>query len=66
MSAPPPGLCGTCRHARVITTDRGSRFWLCQRSASDPRFPRYPALPVARCPGFEPHQDLAERQPPGA
>jgi len=50
---PSPGLCGICRHSRRIQTTRGSIFWLCERSASDPRFPRYPALPVIRCDGFE-------------
>lgn len=49
-----PGLCGRCRWARLLETRRGSRFWLCGRSASDPRFPRYPALPVLRCRGFQP------------
>jgi hypothetical protein len=29
-------------------------FWLCRRSATDPRFPRYPSLPVLTCSGFEP------------
>jgi len=40
------GLCATCQHARVIVSDRGSRFYFCERSRSDPRFPRYPRLPV--------------------
>ena len=51
---PPPGLCGTCRHARVITSGRGSVFFLCRLSEVDPSFPRYPALPVLRCRGYEP------------
>jgi hypothetical protein len=51
---PAPGLCGRCRHSRLIVTARGSEFRLCERSASDPRYPRYPALPVLRCAGFEP------------
>jgi hypothetical protein len=46
------GLCAACRHARVIASTRGSTFWLCGLSAGDPRFPRYPRLPVVRCPGF--------------
>ena len=55
-SAPtvPPGLCGECRHARRIETRNGPVFRLCERSKSDPAYPRYPALPVVRCPGFEP------------
>jgi 3-isopropylmalate/(R)-2-methylmalate dehydratase large subunit len=47
------GLCGRCRHARVILNDRGSRFSMCRRAATDPRFARYPRLPVLQCPGFE-------------
>lgn len=48
-----PGLCGSCIHARVVENRRGSRFWLCERSRTDPAFPRYPALPVVACRGYE-------------
>ena len=48
----PVGLCRACRHARIVETPR-SRFWLCRLSATDPRFERYPRLPVLRCEGFE-------------
>src|SRR5688572_4531743 len=48
------GLCGRCRHARVIENNRGSRFYLCQLSAIDSRFPKYPRLPIRRCAGFSP------------
>ncbi len=54
------GLCATCRHARVVRNRRGSAFWLCGRSATDPRFPKYPPLPVRTCPGHEigePHDE---------
>ena len=51
---PDPGLCGTCHHSRVVVTKRGSAFRLCERSATDPAYPRYPALPVMRCAGYEP------------
>jgi len=47
------GLCATCRHARAIKSDRGTRFLLCERSKTDARFPRYPPLPVIRCVGYE-------------
>ena len=47
------GLCADCRHLRVITSDRGSKFYLCQRSATDPNFPKYPRLPVIQCRGYE-------------
>jgi hypothetical protein len=49
----PEGLCASCRHSRVITSDRGSRFIFCERSRSDPSFPRYPNLPVLSCRGYE-------------
>jgi len=47
-----PGLCGSCRHARLVV-GANSRFWLCERSRDDPRYPRYPRLPVVGCPGHE-------------
>lgn len=46
------GLCARCRHARIVTTPR-SQFWLCALAASDPRFARYPRLPMSECPGHE-------------
>jgi len=46
------GLCSDCRHARTIKSERGSAFLLCQLSASDPSFPKYPRLPVLSCPGY--------------
>ncbi|PYM41996.1 MAG: hypothetical protein DME12_09535 [Candidatus Rokuibacteriota bacterium] len=54
------GLCALCRHARSVTSARGSTFVLCGRSAFDPRFPKYPALPVLRCEGVEPERDPAQ------
>lgn len=35
----------------------GSEFWLCGRSAEDPRYRKYPPLPVVRCEGYD---DLAK------
>lgn len=48
----PAGLCARCVHRRIIENDRDSRFVLCRLSASDPAYPRYPALPVRACDGF--------------
>lgn len=61
-----PGLCARCVAARRILTPR-SVFWLCARSREEPRFERYPRLPVRACPGFEPLADGAvpPAQPPG-
>ena len=64
---PPAGLCERCRHARVIRTPR-SAFWLCSLAAADPRFERYPRLPVRACAGFLalPEGESPPSGPPGA
>ena len=56
------GLCSDCVHCRVITARR-SRFYFCERSTSDPAFPRYPRLPVRVCVGYEPREDEAADPP---
>jgi hypothetical protein len=48
------GLCAACAHARTVVSGRGSTFWLCGVSATDPHYARYPRLPVIRCSGFTP------------
>ena len=53
------GLCESCRNVRTIETRTGSRFFLCQLSAFDPAFPRYPRLPVLRCRGYEPEEEAS-------
>ncbi len=47
------GLCQNCRHARRMTSDRGSTFLLCKLSFEDPRFAKYPRLPVLVCSGYQ-------------
>ena len=49
------GLCRTCRYARRVAGAR-TTFYLCERSFTDPRFRKYPPLPVIRCVGFEPEE----------
>jgi len=49
----PVGLCLSCAFARRMTSDRGSLFFLCERSRTDPAFPKYPRLPVLECPGYQ-------------
>ncbi|MDP9384359.1 MAG: hypothetical protein M3P50_03830 [Actinomycetota bacterium] len=51
---PAAGLCDRCVHQRLIRTGRGSEFSLCARSKVEPAYPKYPPVPVVRCPGFEP------------
>lgn len=53
MRRPAAGLCDRCRHQRLVPNTRGSVFSLCERSRTQPEFPRYPRIPVERCSGFE-------------
>ncbi len=53
MPRPPAGLCDACAHQKLVGNTRGSQFSLCLRHKDDPRFAKYPPVPVARCPGFE-------------
>jgi hypothetical protein len=46
-------------HMLRVTSDRGSVFYLCQLSKTDPSFPKYPRLPVLECRGYE-HNDLQD------
>jgi hypothetical protein len=53
------GLCRSCRASRALRSARGSEFWLCERSRSDPaHFPKYPRLPVLACAGFAPAESV--------
>jgi hypothetical protein len=54
--SPPAGLCDSCRHQRLVPNTRGSIFSLCERSRTDPAYPRYPRLPVRECAGHEPRE----------
>jgi len=47
------GLCATCAHMRRMQNDRGSTFYLCQLSATDSRFRKYPRLPMIACLGYQ-------------
>ncbi len=53
---PQAGLCESCANVKVIETRKGSRFYLCQLSEVDPRFPKYPRIPVLQCIGYSPVQ----------
>jgi hypothetical protein len=57
------GLCITCQHLRLVHTDRCSVFCQCQRSATDPAYPKYPRLPVLYCPGYEVKKEDAPEPP---
>ncbi len=64
FTAPPPtdqdraeveraGLCACCAHLQVLRSKR-STFVRCGLADRDPRFERYPPLPVGWCPGHAP------------
>ena len=55
----PAGLCATCVHQKELHNDRGSVFSMCLRGLTDPAYPKYPRLPVLRCPGYEERPDPA-------
>lgn len=57
------GLCLVCEHTRLVQTPRGSTFHRCARAEVDPRYAKYPRLPVMQCAGFQPCADAtaAER-----
>jgi hypothetical protein len=46
------GLCETCVHVRSVDSAKGSTFLLCTLSVTDPRFPKYPRLPILSCNGY--------------
>ena len=50
----PAGACADCAWARRVVAKSDSVFLLCARSESDPKFDKYPRLPVVACPGHEP------------
>ena len=51
--APRAGLCARCASLQVLRSRR-STFVRCALADRDPRFERYPPLPVKWCRGFEP------------
>ena len=53
----PAGLCSTCVHVQLVHGAR-TTFYLCRLSFTDPRFPRYPPIPVLACDGFEPRENV--------
>jgi hypothetical protein len=46
------GLCFDCLHSQRIQSDRGSTFYRCKLSDTDPSFPKYPRLPIFQCAGY--------------
>jgi hypothetical protein len=55
------GLCAACVHAERIVSSKGSTFYLCRLSGIDPRFRKYPVLPVRACSGYQAIEPTADR-----
>lgn len=51
------GLCATCAHARNVPAPRAT-YWRCALAATDPRFVKYPRLPVIECDGYTPGEPV--------
>jgi hypothetical protein len=49
-----PSLCESCTSMREVVSGKGSRFLLCQLSATNPAFAKYPPQPIVRCSGYLP------------
>lgn len=61
LYVPRIGLCVRCVHHRVTGNRRGSQFHLCGLASTDPRFRKYPRLPMLRCEGFQDIEGLTEQ-----
>jgi hypothetical protein len=49
----PFGLCDTCANQKLIKSGRGSTFSMCRLGLKDPDWPKYPRMPVQRCPRYD-------------
>lgn len=60
------GLCASCAHVQRVSNQRGSLFYLCQAARWNPDLPKYPRLPVFRCPEYTPDGSppASEADPP--
>jgi hypothetical protein len=54
VSSADAGLCASCRHVQLVPSAGESIFYLCRLSFTDPRFAKYPRLPVIACTGYAP------------
>lgn len=53
MATAEPGLCASCANVKRVDSTRGSVFYRCLLADRDPRFSKYPNLPVLSCAGHE-------------
>ncbi len=60
----PVGRCLNCLYARVVGTRANDRYYLCERSIDDPRYARYPRLPMLTCDGHEHRAEIVTPREP--
>jgi len=48
---------------RLMQSNQGSTFYLCERSTTDEAFLKYPRLPVLQCPGYDLLRATEDRLP---
>ena len=54
------GLCDNCKHVQIVKSAKGSFFHLCMFFKKDPRFSKYPKLPVLACAGYQAREQESE------
>jgi hypothetical protein len=47
------GLCSCCEHEVLTRSAKGALFRRCGLALRDPRYPKYPRLPVWSCAGWK-------------
>ena len=62
--SPSVGLCAACKHVHLVKSAKGSYFVMCNLAKTDPRFSKYPVLPVFHCPGYQPADPQVEADRP--
>jgi hypothetical protein len=59
------GLCATCAFGRRFRSGRDVTYVSCERSRTDPTYPRFPSIPMIRCAGWEQVKLEEPREDPG-
>lgn len=57
------GLCEACIFHSLVVSSKGTEFHLCEKSKTNPSFPRYPRLPVKECEGFQAEKNTPNESP---
>ena len=55
-------LCEACKNIREVRTAR-SRFLLCEVSATNHGYRKYPPQPIVRCDGYQSCDEAGQKKP---